>query len=60
MRLNEYHLTYCTNIHPGETWTETFNNLKQYIPKIKAEVSSDAPFGIGLRLSDLASRILCI
>ena len=58
MRLNEYHLTYCTNIHPGETWTETFNNLKQYIPKIKAEVSSDAPFGIGLRLSDLASESL--
>ena len=18
-----YHLTYCTNIHPGETWAET-------------------------------------
>ncbi|TDN95064.1 hypothetical protein DET49_103130 [Salegentibacter sp. 24] len=53
-----YHLTYCTNIHPGETWGDHFENLKKYIPSIKKEVSSDAPFGIGLRLSDRASRSL--
>jgi hypothetical protein len=56
MHKNGFHLTYCTNIHPGESWEETFNNLKKYIPKIKAEVSPDAPFGIGLRLSDKASK----
>ncbi len=58
MYTNGYHLTYCTNIHPGETWEENFNNLKKYIPEVKAEVSPDAAFGIGLRLSDKASRSL--
>ena len=58
VKVNRYHLTYCTNIHPGESWGESFVNLKKYIPKIKAEVSADASFGIGLRLSDEASRSL--
>lgn len=58
MLKNGYHLTYCTNIHPGESWAETYFNLKKYIPAIKQEVSPDAPFGIGLRLSDKASRSL--
>ncbi|UJH90700.1 metabolite traffic protein EboE [Antarcticibacterium sp. 1MA-6-2] len=55
MYKNGYHLTYCTNIHPGESWEETFENLKNYIPKVKTEVSPDAAFGIGLRLSNDAS-----
>lgn len=50
-----HHLTYCTNIHPGESWEETFENLKEFIPGIKENVSPDAPFGIGLRSSHLAS-----
>lgn len=50
-----YHLSYCTNIHPGESWIETFQNIKDYIPQIKKEVSPDAFFGIGLRLSHVAS-----
>ncbi len=58
MLANGYHLSYCTNIHPGENWEETFQNLKNYIPKIKLELSPSAPFGIGLRLSDVASRDL--
>lgn len=52
------HLTYCTNIHPGESWKETFDNLKKYIPNIKEELSSNKPFGIGLRLSNEASLVL--
>jgi hypothetical protein len=50
-----HHLTYCTNIHPGESWEETFENLKQYIPKIKNELSPNQAFGIGLRSSNDAS-----
>jgi hypothetical protein len=57
---NTYHITYCSNIHPGEDWDSTFSSLKQYIPQIKKEVSSDAPFGIGLRLSNIASETLAI
>ncbi|QMU31280.1 metabolite traffic protein EboE [Adhaeribacter radiodurans] len=51
-----YHLTYCTNIHPGETWAEVFESLKTYVLPIKAHLSPDKPFGIGLRLSDRASK----
>ena len=53
-----YHLTYCTNIHPGSNWESTFSSLKQFVPVIKKEVSSDAPFGLGLRLSNKASEEL--
>ncbi|RYF95968.1 MAG: xylose isomerase [Chitinophagaceae bacterium] len=49
-------LTYCTNIHPGETWKEHFAQLALHIPAIKKVVSPNAAFGIGLRLSDTASR----
>ena len=55
---NNTHLTYCSNIHPGETWSAVNENLQQFIPDLKRELSPDAPFGIGLRLSDEASRSL--
>lgn len=55
---NGYHLTYCTNIHPGESWAEVFRNLQDYLPPLKKNLSPDKPFGIGLRLSDLSSREL--
>lgn len=55
---NNYHLTYCTNIHPGETWQEIELNLKNYIPSIKKALSPEKPFGIGLRLANLASETL--
>ncbi|MFX1703541.1 metabolite traffic protein EboE [Chitinophaga sp. CC14] len=49
------HLTYCTNIHPGENWDDHFAQLKKFIPAIKQQVSPDKPFGIGLRLANTAS-----
>ena len=52
------HLTYCTNIHPGETWKQVFANLEQYISTLKARLAPEQPFGIGLRLSDLAAKEL--
>lgn len=58
MKLDNYHLTYCTNIHPGEHWNEVFANLQQYIPALKAQLSCNKPFGIGLRLADIATREL--
>ena len=48
-------LTYCSNIHPGESWEEHFSELQKHIPLIKQNCSPDQPFGIGLRLSDKAS-----
>jgi hypothetical protein len=52
------HLTYCSNIHPGETWSQVFANLEQYIPPLKARLAPGEPFGIGLRLSDVAAKEL--
>lgn len=49
------HLTYCTNIHAGESWEDHFAALKENVPRIKEQLSPDKPFGIGLRLSHLAS-----
>ncbi len=49
------HLTYCTNIHPGEKWEDHFAQLRRYIPAVKQQVAPDQPFGIGLRLANTAS-----
>lgn len=48
---DEFHLTYCSNIHPGNGWDAVFDNLKRYAPALKARFSPSAPFGIGLRIS---------
>jgi sugar phosphate isomerase/epimerase len=52
------HLTYCSNIHPGETWTEVRANLERYVPAVRDRVASGHPFGMGLRLSAEAARAL--
>ncbi len=52
------HLTYCTNIHPGEDWSQVFANLVEYIPSLKKKLSPNKPFGIGLRLASTASKEL--
>ena len=52
------HLTYCSNIHPGETWPEVLSNLRRHLPAIKAEVAAGRDFGVGLRLSAIAAEAL--
>lgn len=54
----QHHLAYCTNVHPGEGWDDTLAQLRRHLPPLKAELSPGAPFGVGLRLSDLAAREL--
>ncbi len=56
--LDNFHLTYCTNIHPGQDWKSTFESIKSHVPGIKQEVSKKQPFGLGLRLSNKASEEL--
>src|SRR5712691_10674859 len=59
MRLRAgHHLAYSTNVHPGETWNETFRTLEQHTRAVRAAIAPNEPFGIGLRLSDRASREL--
>ncbi len=52
------HLTYCTNIHPAETWDQVFANVSTHVRAVKARVCPDRPFGIGLRLSASAAARL--
>ena len=52
------HLTYCTNIHPAVGWEAVLDSLRAHAPALKARLSPDAPFGIGLRLSGDESREL--
>src|SRR5258706_6403259 len=52
------HLAYCTNIHRGENWAETFDSLNRYALAVRDRVAPAQPYAIGLRLSDLASREL--
>jgi len=44
-------LTYCTNIHPGESWADVRANLESHLIAVKAGVSPTEAFPIGLRLS---------
>lgn len=49
------HLSYCSNIHPGEEWLDHFAQLRKHLPELKRRISPDQPFGIGLRLSAKAA-----
>ncbi len=49
------HLSYCSNIHAGESWKDHFEALKVNFPKIKNAISPNQEMGIGLRLSNIAS-----
>jgi hypothetical protein len=56
MKLNHgLHLAYCTNVHRGEGWDETFASLKTHTLAVKQRVCPDAAYGIGLRLGNGAS-----
>ena len=52
------HLAYCTNIHRGETWAETFETLKSSTLPVRLRVCPKGPYGIGLRLGNRAAQEL--
>jgi hypothetical protein len=59
MKLNAgLHLAYCTNVHRGETWAETFDSLKNYTLRVRERVCPKQPYAIGLRLSNRAAQDL--
>jgi hypothetical protein len=51
----DVHLTYCTNIHAGESWQDIRSSLDEHVPDIKSRVAPGQPMGIGLRLSGQAA-----
>jgi len=52
------HLTYSTLVHPGDTWEEMWASLVNYVPKVKARVAPQVPFGVSLRLSARSAEVL--
>ena len=61
MKLNQLsgdvHLTYCTNIHAGQSWQDIRTSLDEHVPAIKSTVAPSQPMGIGLRLSGEAAAV---
>lgn len=57
-------LSYCTNIHPAESWEETSRALATHVLSVRdrlrasGHLAADAPFAIGLRLSAIAASQL--
>lgn len=64
VKLLDFHLAYCTNIHPAETWEETSRMLNQHVLAVRDLLRAQdllaeaAPFAIGLRLSARAATEL--
>ena len=64
MKFHQAHLSYCTNIHPAETWAETFVMLSTHVLAVRdrlwanRNLGTDESFAIGLRLSAMAAREL--
>lgn len=53
------HWTYCTNIHPGESWAEVRRAVLERVPAVRGALGrSSEPFGVGLRLSARAAAEL--
>ena len=55
MKTNQGHLSYCSNIHPGEIWAQHFAELQKNVPLVKAQVSPELAMGLGLRIANQAS-----
>jgi hypothetical protein len=58
VKIGNDHLTYSTLVHPGDTWDEMSVSLRTYLPKVKARVAPDVPFGVCLRLSAASAETL--
>ena len=52
------HLTYSTLVHPADNWEQLWNSVQTYLPKVKARVSPDQPFGVCLRLAAPTAEVL--
>ena len=51
-------LAYCTNVHRGGNWAETFASLENDVMRVRQAVAPDEPYAIGLRLGADAAQEL--
>jgi len=50
------HLTYCLNVHPGQTWAENFASIRNDALRVRDMVcDAETPFGLGMRLGKIAA-----
>jgi sugar phosphate isomerase/epimerase len=49
------HLTYCLNIHRGESWAENFDAIKNFALPVRDRVAEKKSFGLGLRVAHQAA-----
>ena len=54
----QLHLTYCLNVHPGVSWADNFEAIREKTVAVKARVAPASWFGLGLRLSAQAAAEL--
>ncbi|HUS90655.1 MAG TPA: metabolite traffic protein EboE [Phycisphaerae bacterium] len=52
------HLTYCLNIHRGESWAENLAAIRDHALRVRRAVAPGRPFGLGLRLGHQAAEEL--
>lgn len=52
------HFSYCLNVHPGESLDDLIGVIRTQVPEIKKSLSSEKPFGLGLRIAKEASVAL--
>jgi hypothetical protein len=52
------HLTYSTLVHPADNWAELWASVQTFLPKVKARISPDHPFGVCLRLAAPTAALL--
>jgi len=59
MKLSDgLHLAYCTNVHRGENWAETFAALERHVLPVRRRVAAGQSYAIGLRLGQRAAAEL--
>src|SRR5690625_3131291 len=51
-------LTYCLNVHPGQSWADQCRAIEEASFRIKESISPEKPFGLGLRVANFASEEL--
>jgi len=52
---NNQHLTYCLNVHTGESWDECLAAIEKYALEVRRRVAPGISFGLGMRLSRIAA-----
>ena len=58
IRPGQLDLTYCTNVHAGESWAEVAASIRQYAVPLQKRLAGVELFGVGLRLSAVAAAEL--